>query len=220
ETLSDDYRHEICAAAEQLLDRQLDQLKAELNSLTEDQQLLAKKVLDEEANIRKRLKTLAEREMETKLIRIHGDYHLGQVLYDESDYCIIDFEGEPLLSIPERRRKRPAYKDVAGMVRSLHYAVSGQLLLNYSYRPAEVQNLKPWGNWWLRCMRSLFLNTYNETIDTAGLLPELAADRELLLDLFVLEKAVYEVAYELNSRPHWLEIPLQGLLFALEDAQA
>ncbi|MEO0628421.1 MAG: phosphotransferase, partial [Bacteroidota bacterium] len=219
EALTSEYRHEIGQAAESLFDRQITQLKDQLEMLKPEQQALAQEVIGQESIIRQRLSKLADRDLEAKIIRIHGDYHLGQVLYDESDYCIIDFEGEPLLSIPERRRKRPAYKDVAGMIRSLHYAVSGQLLLNFSYRPAQVQELKPWGNWWFRCLRTTFLHTYNNTVEQAGLLPTSAEDRELLLDLFILEKAVYEVAYELNCRLHWLDIPLQGLLFALEDAQ-
>ena len=150
--------------------------------------------------------------MDLQLIRIHGDYHLGQVLVTASDFYIIDFEGEPLLSIPERRRKRPALKDVAGMVRSFHYAARGQLLLNDRYDAARMAELTPLGERWFKEVSGAYLAAYYAACGEADFLPQSAADRELLLNLFVLEKAVYEVAYELNSRPKWLAIPLNGVL--------
>ncbi|MEM6397674.1 MAG: phosphotransferase [Bacteroidota bacterium] len=228
EPLTTEYTIEISRAASQLFDRQIRELRDRIGELKSEQRVMANKILKLEQEIRTRLTSLENRSIDGQIIRIHGDYHLGQVLYDETDYCIIDFEGEPLLTIPQRRRKRPPYKDVAGMIRSLHYAVSGQLLLNIRYRPApaglasaggEVQKLKPWGNWWFSCLRSTFLEEYHRVLGPHQLLPNNGEDREILLDLFVLEKAVYEVAYELNSRPDWLDIPLQGLLFALEDGQ-
>ncbi|MEM7574104.1 MAG: hypothetical protein AAF433_14445 [Bacteroidota bacterium] len=218
EPLSEDYRKEISAAALHLFDRQLVLLQNRIADLDGANLDLAQRIIAQQGVIRQRLAALRDRPMPALLTRIHGDYHLGQVLYDDHDFYIIDFEGEPLLSIPERQRKRPPFKDVAGMIRSLHYAARGQLLLNFSYRPEDVEALGPWGNWWFRTLRAAYLNSYLSTIGDHPMLPPASVDQELLLDIFVLEKAVYEVAYELNSRPDWLGIPLQGVLFALEDA--
>ncbi|MEO0734990.1 MAG: alpha-amylase, partial [Bacteroidota bacterium] len=167
-----------------------------------------------EEELTRRLRALEERSMDLDLIRIHADYHLGQVLVSADDFYIIDFEGEPLLSIPERRRKRPALKDVAGMVRSFHYAARGQLLLNDVWADRR-EELVPRAEAWFRTVSEAYLTSYYEHCGDASFLPPSAEDREILLDLFVLEKAVYEVAYELNGRPGWLGIPLRGVLAVL-----
>lgn len=212
EAMSADYRREITAAAAKLLDRQSRELHDKLESLPASQRAAAERVLAATPQLQARLATLADAEMEVSLIRIHADYHLGQVLVTGNDFCIIDFEGEPLLSIPERRRKRPALKDVAGMVRSFHYAANAQLLLNPdTYAGHDQTQLQQRANQWYLTVSDAYLTAYYEHAGEAPFLPTSSADRQLLLDLFILEKAVYEVAYELNSRPDWLGIPLKGV---------
>ena len=205
-----EYRAEITDAALKLLDRQFTQLADRRGELSERSRALADQVLDTREALTEKLSALRDRPMEAQLTRIHGDYHLGQVLYTDEDFYIIDFEGEPLLSIPERRRKRPPLKDVAGMVRSFHYAAQGQLLLNADRYAGR--NLTERAEEWYRAVRRAYLEAYFEACGHAAFLPKQDADRRALLDLFVLEKAVYEVAYELNSRPDWLPIPLKGVL--------
>lgn len=217
EPLTAAYREEIYRAATKLVERQFTELDQKLDTLSADQRAEAENVLARREEVMARFAALRERDMETALTRIHGDYHLGQVLVTDDDFYIIDFEGEPLLSIPERRRKRPPFKDVAGMVRSFHYAAQGQLLLNNDYTAEERRQLVNWGELWFRHLRHAFLVSYLETAGSAAFVPADPAEREDLLDFFVLEKAVYEVAYELNSRPDWLSIPLRGVLFALID---
>ncbi|MEM6772868.1 MAG: phosphotransferase, partial [Bacteroidota bacterium] len=213
EAMSSAYRKEITEAATKLLARQVRELGAKVGGLPTDLQSLAQRVLDLEEQLTARLQALAAVEMSVDLIRIHADYHLGQVLVTAEDFCIIDFEGEPLLSIPERRRKRPALKDVAGMIRSFHYAANGQILLNPDiYVGHNPQTLEQRADEWYRSVSAAFLEAYYTTAGDASFLPTEPPDRQLLLDLFVLEKAVYEVAYELNSRPAWLGIPLTGVL--------
>lgn len=212
EAMSPEYREEITIAATKLLDRQVQELSAKQGGLSPELQELAAKILQLAPDLRQRLGALQEHSMEVDLIRIHADYHLGQVLVSEDDFYIIDFEGEPLLSIPERRRKRPALKDVAGMVRSFHYAARGQLLLNESYSEEERIVLIPRAEAWFQAVSAAYLESYYLHCGEASFLPASSADRKLLLDLFVLEKAIYEVAYELNSRPKWLPIPLNGVL--------
>ena len=218
EVMSAAYRKEITEAANTLLARQVRELGAKLAGLPAALQPLAQQVLDLEPQLTSRLRRLSDAEMDVHLIRIHADYHLGQVLVTEDDFYIIDFEGEPLLSIPERRRKRPALKDVAGMVRSFHYAANGQLLLNpETYRAQNPEELAQRADHWYRTVSTAFLTSYYSTAGNAPFLPAGQADRQLLLDLFILEKAVYEVAYELNSRPAWLGIPLAGVVAVMED---
>jgi predicted trehalose synthase len=213
EAMTADYRKEITAAAIKLLNRQVRELGAKIASLPAALQPLAQKVLDLEDSLTSRLQRLSDAEMDVSLIRIHADYHLGQVLVTPDDFCIIDFEGEPLLSIPERRRKRPALKDVAGMVRSFHYAANGQLLLNEAiYADQDPTVLEQRANHWYKTVSAAYLAAYYDACGNAPFLPASEADRQLLLDLFILEKAVYEVAYELNSRPAWLGIPLMGVV--------
>jgi len=207
------YRREITAAAKKLLQRQMEELRGKMEELQPDHQVLARKVLAREPRLNEKLSALNEAEMEMNLLRIHADYHLGQVLVTDNDFMIIDFEGEPLLSIPERRRRRPALKDVAGMIRSFHYAVNAQLLLNPdTYSGRDQDELKKRATAWFDTVSSAYLGAYFNTSGAATYLPAGEADRQLLLDLFVLEKAVYEVAYELNSRQDWLKVPLGGLL--------
>jgi maltose alpha-D-glucosyltransferase/alpha-amylase len=211
--LTADYRAEITTAAKKLLDRQVAELRIKTPTLSPEMQEIAKRVLDLEPVLNKRLTSLSDQEMELDLIRIHADYHLGQVLVTTDDFVIIDFEGEPLLSIPERRRRRPALKDVAGMVRSFHYAANAQLLLNEeTYVERDQDELSARADTWYKTVSAAFLDAYFEACGDASFLPNADADRKTLLDLFVLEKAIYEVAYELNSRPDWLGVPLGGVL--------
>ena len=204
------YRAEITDAALRLLERQFAQLAEKRDGLPPREQQLARRVLASHQQLKDKLGTLRNREMQAQLTRIHGDYHLGQVLYTDDDFYIIDFEGEPLLSIPERRRKRPPLKDVGGMVRSFHYAAQGQLLLHPErYRGRDLTER---AERWYRDVSRAYLDAYFATSGDAAYLPAAEADRQALLDLFILEKAVYEVAYELNSRPAWLAIPLKGVL--------
>ena len=208
-----DYRKEITAAARKLLDRQMEQLKNKVDRLPPESLVLARQVIDKTFELDARLGALERRNVGGQLIRIHGDYHLGQVLTTDDDYVIIDFEGEPLLTIPERRRRRPALKDVAGMVRSFHYAAHAQLLLNPErYADQDTEMLSARAETWYQTVSRAYLDGYYGEAGQADFLPEVEEDRRALLELFMLEKAVYEVAYELNSRPAWLGIPLRGVL--------
>jgi maltokinase len=156
--------------------------------------------------VRERLGQLSHVAGFGKVIRTHGDYHLGQTLLAEDDWVILDFEGEPARSLPERRRKRAPLRDVAGMLRSFAYAVAAAEQL----RGARVP-----GDWELRA-RDEFRAGYDETIDPA-LLPAGQAAVDRLLTIFELEKAVYELRYELNNRPEWIGIPVAAIARLLED---
>jgi maltose alpha-D-glucosyltransferase/alpha-amylase len=145
-------------------------------------------------------------------IRVHGDYHLGQVLWAEGDYYIFDFEGEPARPLTQRREKQSPLKDVAGMVRSFSYAAYAGLFAHAATRPGEFQRLEPWARIWQTWASAAFLRAYFATADRALFVPAAPSQRDALLALFVLSKALYELNYELNNRPDWVRIPLWGIL--------
>jgi maltose alpha-D-glucosyltransferase/alpha-amylase len=144
------------------------------------------------------------------LIRHHGDYHLGQILRtDEDDFILLDFEGEPLRPLAERRRKGSPLKDLAGMMRSFHYAAE-TALPEKSGQSGRYENLIPWSRAWHEWMSSVFLRSYFQTAAGAPFLP--TVDAGFILEVFLLEKVFYELKYELNNRPDWVHIPLAGIV--------
>ncbi|HVE49993.1 MAG TPA: maltose alpha-D-glucosyltransferase [Casimicrobiaceae bacterium] len=147
--------------------------------------------------------------------RVHGDYHLGQVLVQRNDFVISDFEGEPARSLDERRAKTSPLKDVAGMLRSFDYAMHAALLDVLSERPdAREQHLAVALDW-QRQAREAFFDGYDAVATNAGL-ASARAESSRLLELFVLEKAIYELAYEIDNRPDWVRIPLRGIRETLD----
>ena len=150
-------------------------------------------------------------------IRHHGDFHLGQVLIAKDDAYILDFEGEPRRSLEERRRKAPPARDVAGFLRSIDYAASAAIDRSPDLTAEERTNLDQRIRDWARDMRDVYWESYRETLDgDSRLWPADDAETHALLDLFLLEKALYEVEYELTNRPTWSHIPLEGTLRILE----
>jgi len=148
-------------------------------------------------------------------IRIHGDYHLGQTLRSKADFVILDFEGEPARSLEERRKKQSPLKDVAGMLRSFSYAAYAGLSAFTQRRPTagaqEARSLDQWTKLWVNAVSIEFLNAYKGTMASApGLLAE-PGQAQALLEAYLLEKALYELLYELNNRPAWVRIPLLGI---------
>ncbi len=147
------------------------------------------------------------------MIRVHGDYHLGQVLRTLDDFQIIDFEGEPDRPLVERRQKRPVFKDLAGMLRSFHYASNaGAVGLIDALRDLPPQtDIAGWQQYWFSSVARAFISTYSSAVADRKLLPSDRPTAQRLLDVFLLEKALYELRYELNNRPDWANIPIIGL---------
>ncbi|MFP4383224.1 MAG: maltose alpha-D-glucosyltransferase [Spirochaetia bacterium] len=174
------------------------------------------RILSLEGRLLKKIGEIRSRKIQSQKIRIHGDYHLGQVIFTGRDFVIIDFEGEPARPMSERRLKFSPIRDVAGMIRSFHYAAYGRLMEYEKHRGVDPAVLEPWAEAWFRMVSGIFLNAYLNAVDGNPILPSERQDRELLLDIFVLEKAVYELGYEVNNRPDWVPIPVAGLLQTLE----
>ena len=157
------------------------------------------------------------RDFPVSLVRIrhHGDFHLGQVLYTGNDFVMIDFEGEPSRPLSERRQKALALRDVAGMMRSFHYAAYVALFHELADSGSQGDRLpvyESWAAYWSAWISALYLNAYFDTVGEGPIAGTSQEERRVLLDAFLLEKALYEVAYELNNRPDWLRIPLRGVL--------
>jgi len=148
-------------------------------------------------------------------IRIHGDYHLGQTLRAKADFVILDFEGEPARTLAERRTKQSPLKDVAGMLRSFSYAAYAGLnalpLRHPSSNPHDAKNFEAWTQLWLNAVSTEFLRAYKSVIGEDPQLIPGATQAQALLNAYLLEKALYELLYELNNRPAWVRIPLAGI---------
>ncbi|HEX9161010.1 MAG TPA: maltose alpha-D-glucosyltransferase [Thermoanaerobaculia bacterium] len=172
-------------------------------------------LLSNEQALFERIKKIIAGRIGGQRIRTHGDYHLGQVLHTANDFVIIDFEGEPTRPLSERRIKRSALRDVAGMIRSFHYApyavVFGQAQASV-IRDEDAPALDAGARFWQRWVAAAFLRAYLDESAGSAHLPKSQDEMHVLLDAHLLEKALYEVAYELNNRPEWVRIPLRGLL--------
>lgn len=180
----------------------------ELNGLALD---LAHKFLDHKKMVRTKFVDFDWTKMKSERIRIHGDYHLGQVLVNGEDFYILDFEGEPESTIRDRKVKQPPLKDVAGLFRSFHYAIYATIFNHSDEFPFEQERLFNVGEILYRYLVGVFLETYVEKVQSENLNIGYNHEIEFLLKYCLLEKAVYELGYELNSRPSWAVIPLRGI---------
>jgi maltose alpha-D-glucosyltransferase / alpha-amylase len=190
-------------------------LSSRLDRLPEDTQVLARQILGLEGEILKRFRAIYERPIAALRTRYHGDYHLGQILYDGKDFWIIDFEGEPSRPLSERRLKHSPLRDVADVVHSFQYAAHAALLKQIesgSLPAAQAELARAWARFWGHWVSAVFFNAYRQSAASGGFLPSSDDDLAVMIDLFLLRKAVYEVGYELNHRPEWVKIPLQGVL--------
>ncbi|HJR45999.1 MAG TPA: hypothetical protein VJ927_10380 [Actinomycetota bacterium] len=152
--------------------------------------------------------------------RIHGDYHLGQVLRSTRGWLVLDFEGEPARSLEERRAKHSPLRDVAGMLRSFSYAASSVMFERAGEGDAEWLRLEPWAAEWERLARERYLNGYLTRSHEGDFVPEDRGSLMALLDFFEIDKALYELGYELNHRPDWIHIPLRGIRQVIERGES
>jgi maltose alpha-D-glucosyltransferase / alpha-amylase len=215
EPYSDHYRQGLYHGMLSLTARSLQTLREALPRLPEAAAAEARKVLENEPQLRSRFAQLRQNRIHTVRIRHHGDFHLGQVLYTGKDFIIIDFEGEPARPLSERRLKRSPIRDVAGMIRSFQYAAYAALygkIAGITPSPEAVPALESWAAYWTQWVSALYLRGYLDAAKGAPFLASTMEEFRILLDVFILEKAVYEIAYELNNRPDWVRIPLDGIL--------
>lgn len=208
EPFTANYQRSLYSSLRKLVRDRFKLLEQSLPKLRNDTQEFAKKVLALEDTILESFTEIYERKISALKTRIHGDYHLGQVLFTGKDFVIIDFEGEPGFSFSERRLKKNAFKDVAGMMRSFHYAAYGKILLNENYRERDIEFLEQWAEQWQHYVSRFYLGAYMEKM---GMGNKLTEENDILIRTYLLEKAIYELGYELNARPDWTIIPLRGI---------
>jgi maltose alpha-D-glucosyltransferase / alpha-amylase len=208
------YQRSLYQSMRSLAGQVLPQLKKRLKLLTESTRLDTVRILEHQQEIMNCFHALIERKISGKRLRCHGDFHLGQVLYTGKDFTIIDFEGEPLRPISERKIKRSPLSDVAGMMRSFHYAAYSAVAeeenrgLAHSQTRESLENL---AEYWYSWVCAAFLKKYLEEARLSDFLPRSDDEIRILLDSFLMEKAVYELGYEMNNRPDWIRIPLKGI---------
>ncbi|KTD17126.1 maltose alpha-D-glucosyltransferase [Legionella jordanis] len=181
-------------------------------NVEEDLKEQLKEILQDDRNLLEEFKPLLTKKIGGKKIRCHGDYHLGQILYTGNDFVIIDYEGEPARPISERKIKRSPLRDVAGMLRSFHYAIYNVLELRKQDLAFQKNSPEHWYQW--TCQ--LFLQNYLSYSKIKELLPLENSDIYFLLKIFMLEKVFYEIEYEMNNRPDWLRVPCIGLINLME----
>ncbi len=219
EVFDDFYRNFLLNRLTDLLDRRYALLIDNYAKLDEPTQRLAwifmeaRELIDDFAN------EMLTRPLDSLRIRIHGDYHLGQILTGNGDFILIDFEGEPEATIAERKIKHSPLKDVAGMIRSYHYAVSAKLFDSTETKDISPEKLQTVSDRWYKLMRDTYIDAYLEAFGWPHPLFKSQNEINFLLLFFLLEKAVYELGYEISYRPSWVKIPLRGIVEVIREIE-
>jgi maltose alpha-D-glucosyltransferase / alpha-amylase len=215
------YQRALYQSMRNLIGRTFRMLQERLPALPAEIAIGAAALLRQQGQVIDASRQLVTMPLSGERIRCHGDLHLGQILRTGSDFVVIDFEGEPARSLGERRIKRSPLRDVAGMLRSFDYAAHAATraaVERGATQPAKVPLLARWTSLWRVWMSSSFLRAYLAAMQGSSLLPRSRGEVDLLLRILLLEKAVYELGYELNNRPDWVNIPVQGILALLGKA--
>ncbi len=207
------YQKSVYQSVRTLIRRTINDLRSNSKNVPENLKEDIQLLFDNEKEILKYINDiLTHKKLSSVKSRVHGDYHLGQVLFTGKDFIIIDFEGEPARTISARKLKYCPLKDVAGMLRSLHYAVYQAYFNKISVRPEDKEYLGGWLETWYKHISSKFIKAYIEASGESSYLPKEQEQVEALLNVYIMEKAVYEIGYEINNRPDWTLIPLRGLV--------
>jgi maltose alpha-D-glucosyltransferase / alpha-amylase len=214
---------EVTGWAEAVLDdlkRAFDLLRRRRSKVPEEARPEVERLLGLRREVSRRVRAVSRGGFGVVKTRHHGDYHLGQVLVVGNDFQIIDFEGEPARPLAERRKKHSPLRDVAGMLRSFNYAAHSAIMNLGSERAEQLESLEPYVRQWEERARASFLAGYAEGASSSDSYPEDAGHARELIELFTLEKALYEIRYELENRPDWVGIPVRGILDLLGEEEA
>lgn len=219
EPFTDKYRAFLIKRFEDLLERRYALLIDNYTKLDLQAQRLAWVFMEAKEMIETFIADFRTRPLDSLRIRIHGDYHLGQVLATTNDFVIIDFEGEPESTITERKIKHSPLKDVAGMIRSYHYAVSAKLFNSTETDNLDPDHLQRVSDRWFYLIRDTFLDAYLDVFGAPHPLFKNNSEINFLLLIYLLEKAVYELGYEISYRPAWVKIPLKGIIDVVREIE-
>jgi len=207
---SEDYKVWLLNRILYMLDHRITTMENVLNKMSPRAREFAEEFLERKAEVKNLILNFGASHLNSSRIRIHGDYHLGQVLKSGDDFVILDFEGEPEATIRDRKVKQSPLKDVAGIMRSFHYSVFATIFSDHKFKLDEA-TLTKFGGRYYRAVVAVFLETYLNFAFSHGLNIGYYQEVEYLLKYHIFEKAIYELGYELNSRPDWVIIPLKGL---------
>ncbi len=218
------YQRSTFQSMQNLLSRVMRTINSRASIVPKDLREQAQLIATHQREIAARFDAFLRCPMSVVRMRIHGDLHLGQILYTGKDFAIIDFEGEPARPLSERRLKRAALRDAAGMLRSFHYAALTSTIEQLrigALGKFDFAGMEPWANFWRTWSSWSFLKGYLEAAGHAPFIPKSDNELRILLDAFVMDKAIYELGYELNNRPDWLLIPLLSIsqLLGLESTK-
>ncbi len=216
ERITGNYQRAVYSSLRKLVKDRFKLLTQKIGELSKPVQKLAEEILKQEGDILECFSEFHKQKIEGVKSRIHGDYHLGQVLFTGNDFVIIDFEGEPGFTFSERRLRKSPLKDVAGMMRSFHYAAYGKILLNENYSDKDIKYLETWAEQWHHYIGRFYLAAY---LDKMHVSKDLTESYKVMIRTYLLEKAIYELGYELNSRPDWVIIPLRGIKYLIDQYQ-
>ena len=220
EHFNDDYRQFIHKRLTDLLERRYNLLIDNYTKITDPvTQKLAWDFMESKELIDEFAKEILTKEIDSQRIRIHGDYHLGQVLATKNDYIIIDFEGEPESTITDRKIKHSPLKDVAGMIRSYHYAISAKMFNDPETAKFDSKRVQTAADRWYKLIQQTYMEKYLETFGNPHPLFKNNNEINFLMLIYLLEKAVYELGYEINYRPDWVKIPLKGIVNVIREIE-
>jgi maltose alpha-D-glucosyltransferase/alpha-amylase len=211
ETIDQEFQKKLQKDIDYLVDTRFAMLETNLDKISGKLREDAIEMIHGKDRVKRFFNLVLQREMKGERIRIHGDFHLGQVLMNENDFYILDFEGEPDKPHHERRLKYPPLKDVAGMMRSFRYAAYSVIFTEFSNQPHLTDKLMAVADVWYHYVSRYYLGEYIRTMSGSSILPD--EDKiNALLQVYSFKKAIYELGYEINNRPEWIVIPLQSLV--------
>jgi maltose alpha-D-glucosyltransferase/alpha-amylase len=218
EPFTDFYRFGLYHGIIGQINRTMDTLGNSCRNMNGEGQSDCHHLLERDGALRALLHDLRDERIGGTRIRIHGDFHLSQLQFTGSDVMIVNFDGDPTRSLTERRIKRSALRDVACMVRSLHYVAYAVLFGQVPGIVAGVdaQQLEKWADAWRNWMSAVFVKSYFDSAGNAEFIPPSQKERRILLRTYLMEKCLKEINHELEYRPGWLRIPVRGLLDHLQ----
>lgn len=209
ESFSFHYQRSLFAGFQSLVREVFTNQSKNLKKLADDDRIKTEEILERKNEVMNIFKGIYARKFDLVKIRIHGNFELSQILLTGKDLMIRGFSGDPGSGFSERRIKRAAMRDVAQMIRTFHYAAYAGLLRNNRIRKEDFNKLIPYADWWTNLITGIYLHSYLETVKGSALIPNEPEAQEMLLRIFLLEKALHSFNYELNNRPDWVKVPVK-----------
>ena len=203
------YQRSLYAGLQSLVRASFNNHRHNLEKLSPVARIEVETILARKDQVLKALKKIYIKKLDVSKIRIHGDYDLKQVVFTGKDLAVLDFHGDPMRTYSERRLKRSPLRDVAGMIRSLYYVAHEGLLLKHGSTNEEFKKLEPFAAMWVHYVSGLFMRAYLDTVADSAFIPKQKDDLKIMIDTYLLEKAVFSLNYELKKRPQWAIVPVR-----------